>query len=262
MDLPETGPQDITVVGVLPPTPVALVESSFVQRLEEASASATALMIADANSQQIAAALLNDLTKAASGLENARKTVKEPFLNYCRKIDDAAKTVDFRITEIKRTVSAKMRLYQDRLDAEAREAERKRAAELARLEEQRRREEADRLKAEADEAARVAALKKPAIEQLDLPDAPPPPPTAIEQKIAAVQAAPAVVAPKPVGVRWTVTLKFEVRDVLQLPVEYQIPTANMVKIRGLTAGWREGQPKPVLAGVLFYEEKQFQGTGR
>jgi hypothetical protein len=250
----------IVVVGEVPSTPQVLVDDSFVRDLLSAKDLVAELTISTDTHQQLSAKLLNDLTKAGSKLEQARQQLKAPFIEYGRKIDAAAATVAQQIAQVKSDLGGKMRAYQHQQEELAREAERKRVAELKRLEDQRRAEEAERQRLADEEAARIrAAAPKIKAVEFDLPSEEP---TPTEQKIAQVQAAPAIVAPKPQGVRYDVTLKFEVHDVRDLPAEYVLPTPNMPKIRGLTAGWKEGQPLPVVPGVRFYEDRQFRGTGR
>lgn len=258
IDPPE--PTSIIVSGDMPATPMVLVDTPFVRELMDAEQLVAGLQITNSTHQALSGKLLNDLTKAGTKLEQARKAIKEPFLEYGRKIDATAATVQRQIDAVKQQLSGKMRVFQIEQDRLAREAEEKRQAELRRLEQQRQAEERERQRLADEEAARIRAAA-PKVQELDL-DLPAPAPTAVEQQIAAVHAAPALVAPKPAGARWNVSLKFEVQDVTKLPTEFVIPTANLPKIRGLTAGWREGQPIPVLPGVRFYEDRQFQGTGR
>ena len=133
-------------------------------------------------------------------------------------------------------------------------------AEIRRLEDQKRKEEAERKRLADEEAERIRAAA-PKVEAMEL-DLPPEAPTPIEEKIAVAQAAPAIVAPKPQGARWKVSLKYSILKISDLPAEYQVISPNEPKIRGLTAGWTEGMPIPTLPGVRFYEDRQFQGTGR
>jgi hypothetical protein len=257
---PPDEPAEIVVVGDVPSSPQVLVNNAFVRELTSAEELVDGLEILSENNLQLSANLFNNLTKAASKLEDARTTLKAPFIDYGRKIDAAAAAVAQRIAAVKSALNVKMRDFREKQAAIAREAEQKRQEELRRLEQQRLAEERERQRLADEEAARIrAAQPKIAAVELDLP---PDEPTPVEQKIAEVQAAPAIVAPKPQGVRYDITLKFEVEDVSKLPDAYVTKSANLSKIRGLTAGYREGQPLPVVPGVRFFEDRQFRGTGR
>ena len=245
----------------LPAGTLVLVDDSFVAHLNETEEITRTLIVRDDVTQTRAANLLNELTKAATQVEKTRKQLKQPFLDFGRKIDGAADTVVGRISTLKGLLSGKLTKFQMEEEAKARELERERQAEIRRLEEKARRDlEAER-KRLADEAEKIRA-SMPKVQEMDFEMPAAAAPTAVEARIAQMQATPAVVAAKPAGARWIVGLKFTVEDANKLPADYQIVTANLPKLRGLTAGWKEGQPIPSVPGCKFYEDRQFVGTGR
>lgn len=255
----EAPSQEIVVVGNLPPAPLVLVDSNFVAHLGETEGIAKELIVRD-ETQARAAALLNELTKAATQVDNARTKLNEPFLDFQRKINATARTVTARIDNLKAILSGKLTAFRQEEERKARELEQARQKEVRRLEFIRQREESEKRRAAEAEAARIRAAQ-PKVVEMEF-DAPVAPPTQTELQIAAVQAAPVITAGRPSGVRWSVLLRAEVVDIGKLPAEYVIWTANMPKIRGLCAGWREGNPVPVVPGVKFVEDRQVVGTGR
>lgn len=259
MDI-ETPSQEIVVVGTFPPAPLVLVDNAFVQRLGQTEDIAKELIVRDETTQARAAALLNELTKAGTQVDNARAKLNEPFLDFQRKINATARVVQARIDNLKAILGGKLNAFRAEEERRAAEIELARQAEMRRLEAQQFREEQARRRAAEAEAARIRAAQPKIVEmEFDAPSAL----TATEERINAVLAAPVPVATlKPAGVRWSVSLRFEVMDVGKLPPEYVIWTPNMQKIRGLCAGWREGAAMPMVAGIRFYEDRQVVGTGR
>ncbi len=94
-------------------------------------------------------------------------------------------------------------------------------------------------------------------------DMPPPEPSPVEQQIAALKHAPAVVAKAPSGVSFRETLEVESVDVKLLPEPFVIRTANEKGIRAtFCTGWKPGAPMPECAGVKFVVKKIAVSTGR
>ena len=77
----------------LPAGTLVLVDDSFVAHLNETEEITRTLIVRDDVTQTRAANLLNELTKAATQVEKTRKQLKQPFLDFGRKIDGAADTV-------------------------------------------------------------------------------------------------------------------------------------------------------------------------
>jgi hypothetical protein len=258
----------LTVPVEAPALPLILADSSFVEHLDAVEKMVSEIVVTDASSQQLAATVLNGLTKDAKQIEDQRVSLAAPFLAIQRAIMDAAKPVQTRITVIKSTLNQKLLAFQQAEAERARKAEAERQAELARLEKIRQKEEADRLaKEEADrKAAAALAAKLPAEDDnLDIPeDAPAPlPPTKVEQQIAAVRYAPAIAPARAAGIKYVVALKHEVLNAALLPREFQIISADDRKIRAMyCVGYKEGQPLPQVPGVRFVVEKNIAGTGR
>ncbi len=142
---------------------------------------------------------------------------------------------------------------------------------MARLERVRQVEEfAARKKAEelAKQLAEAAAKSKAPTLELDDDDAPPAPvepaqKTETEKQIEAIQHAPVVAAPKPAGVSYRVVLIHKVESVAKLPDIFVIKTANDAAIRSTyCSGFREGEPIPVVPGVVFTVQKTVVSTGK
>ena len=73
----------------------------------------------------------------------------------------------------------------------------------------------------------------------------------------------AVVAPKPQGIHYRTTLKFDVIDVTRLPANLVIVTPNDAEIRRVfTTGWKEGDAIPTVPGIVFTVDKQPVVSGR
>jgi vacuolar-type H+-ATPase subunit I/STV1 len=266
-DLPQEEPvSSAIVVQSLAVQPLVLVDEGFIAHLESVEKQSAQLAVKDDATLQSAATILNEITKAVTQVNKQRLALKAPFKAKMDEIDTVAAQVTDRISKIRSVLDPRMLAYRAEQDRIAQEAEEKRLAEIARL--QRIEREQAEAKRKADEAAAelirkaAEANKAPPPEEMSF-ESPPEEQTPVQKQIEQVKAA--VVAPpasKPVGVRWIVTCKFEVFDELQLPPEYQIVSANEVKIRGLTMGWKEGQKMPYLPGVRFYEDRKVAGTGR
>lgn len=246
-----------------------LAGTNFITSLKSVEAQIASLKITDAHSNQEAATLMQRLTTAGSALESQRKTLKAPFIEMGNKIDAAAKAPAARIATAKQLLSNMQTAFAVEQQRLAREAEEKRQAELAALERQ-------RVKEAEEEAARVAELERQAAEIakqaessgttiLEDEEEPPvaPPPTVVEQKIAQLQAAPAVVVPKAQGVRMKVTLEPVVTDVNALADIFITKSPKIQAIKGAyCVGWAEGQPIPVCPGVKFEVKREVQSTGK
>ncbi len=258
----------LQVPVVAPPLPLILADSAFLSTLANVEQQVATLKIVDAQSSQQAADLLTRLTAAGKKLDATRAELKRPFREIAEKIDAAAREPAARIEQAKttlKTASTAFELEQQRI---ASEAEKKRQAELARLEKIRLAEEAE-AKRKADEIARqlaeANAKQNAPVMEIQFDDVPeePAPKTETEKAIEAVKFAPAPVAAKPTGVRYKVTLKAVVEDVNKLPDCFVTKIANLRGIQStFCAGWKEGQPLPVLAGVRFEIERTTESTGR
>ncbi len=260
----------ITLPAITPNAPLVLADASFLSTLASVEKQATSLVITDAQSAQAAADLQTRLTMAGKRLEAARESLKRPFIEKGREIDAAAREPAARIEKAKSVLKSALTAYDVEQERIAREAEQKRQAELARLEKIRLDEEAEakrkglELVRQLAEAAAKAKTPPPVME-MEFDDAPmePPPKTETEKAIEAVKYAPAVVAQKPSGIRYKVTLKPVVVDVNKLPDMFVTKIANL---RGIIstfcAGWKDGQPLPVLDGVKFEIDRTTESTGR
>jgi hypothetical protein len=258
----------LTVPVVAPALPLVLADSSFVEHLDAVEKMVQEITITDAGSQQMAATVLNGLTKDDKQIEDQRVSLSAPFLAIQRAIKSAADPVRTRIAGIKSTLNQKLLAFQQAEAERARQAEVERQRELARLETIRLQEENLRLQKEAEDrkAAEALVAKLPAEEDnLEIPDDPPAPlpPTKVEQQIAAVRYAPAVSVPRAAGIKYVVRLKHEVLDAKLLPPQFQIISGDDLKIRAMyCSGYKEGQPLPQVPGVRFVVEKNIAGTGR
>lgn len=254
-----------------PPLPLVLADNVFLSALKQVEAQVATFKITDAQSAQAAADLQTRLTNAGSKLEKARVALVAPFLAQQRAINTAAEGPADRITTAKKTLSTIQTNWAVEQQRLARVAEQERQRQLAALEAQRVKEaeeEAARqaeLQRQADEVAAAAAKGGVRIFEFDEEEPAPEvvPPTATEQRIAEIVAAPVVIAPKPVGVRLKVTLNAIVEDVNKLADIFVKKTENMAAIKAAYCqGWREGQPIPVCAGVRFEVSRTTESTGR
>jgi len=260
-----------------------LADASFMTTLKQVEGTVAAIKITDAQSAQQAADLLTRLTKAGSALEKQRQALKAPYLTLMTQIDAAAKGAANRIDSAKRTLSKLQTDFAIEQRRIAEEQERLRQAELRRLEEQRQAEEkaakekADKiaadLKAQQEAAAKVAEAARLAglpvtpvlvIEDWgdDLPAAPIQK-TAIELEIERVKFAPAPVVAKPSGVRIITTLFPFVENVALLPDMFVDRIPKIAAIRStFCAGFKPGDPLPVLSGCRFEIQTSTQSTGK
>lgn len=258
------GHPPLHVAVVLPPAPYALATSGFLAALAQVEADIAGITITDTESAQAVANIQSRLTTAGSTLERQRKALKQPFADAGKAIDDAARGPSGRIETAKNAVKAKLAAYDAAERKKAVEAERARQNELRKLREKAEAEaaEARRKQAAADaEAARLAEAS--AVPVMDLGDDEPVQPTATEAAIAAIEQAPAVVAPRPVGVSMRVILVATVVDVNLLPPQFVEKTAKMAAIRAVhCSGWKEGDALPECAGVKFEVSRTPISTGR
>ncbi len=106
-------------------------------------------------------------------------------------------------------------------------------------------------------------VQEPTVAVMDLGDDEPAQPTATQAALAALESAPAVVAPKPAGVSMRVLLVATVTDINKLPEQYIVKTANMAAIRArFCQGFKDGDPLPVCEGVKFEVSRSPVSTGR
>lgn len=268
----ETVPLHVAIQ--LPPAPHELASTGFLNTLATVEQQIADLKITDAASADLAAGLQVRLTDAGKRLKATRVALTQPFLQAQREIAAAAAGPKGRIDSAKAKLSTALTTYALEQQRIAREAEEKRQEQLRALEAQRANEakaESDRLaelQKKADEAAALAAQGPKVVDMDDEPETTPDPvapaaPTETEQKIAAIQAAPAVVAAKPTGVRLVTKLVATVVDVNLLPEVFVKKEAKMAALNAAyCSGWREGQPLPVCAGVKFEAKSETQSTGR
>jgi hypothetical protein len=271
----------ISVIPVIPPAPHVLGDSKFVATLAEVENQVSALRVADTATAQLAASLQVRLTRAKGTLEATRKTLIQPFLDAQRLINKTAEPVVTRIDAAISRLKASQTAYDDEQQRIAAKLERERRAELDRLEKIRLDEEAAAArkakeiaeaaaKVEADRLAKLTADQKANEAELgfvedEVPELPPEPvqKTETEQKIEALKYAPVVVAAKPVGVAFRVTLRIKSIDVMKLPEVFVERKAKENAIRAaFCVGFREGQPMPVCEGCVFEVDKQPISTGR
>jgi len=258
----------ITLAAITPANPLVLVDAGFISTLVAVEAQVAALKITDAPSAQQAADLQIQLTTAGRKLEEARKTLKQPFIDKGSEIDAAARGPQQRITAAKDAIKKRLTDFEAEQQRIADEAEHARLKELDRLEQLRRKEEAD-AKQKAAELAKLAAEQAaksntPIIE-IDFGDesAEPAIKTETEKKIDAIRYAPAPVVAKPTGVRFKTILVATIEDVSKLPDMFVIKTANLAAIKlTFCSGYREGMPIPVLQGVKFEAKREVDSTGR
>ena len=263
---------EVLDVEVTPlPSPLRLAQPAFLSSLKECETQIAALKITDATSAQLAATLQARLTTAGKMLEDTRARLKAPVLAQGKAIDEAARAPAARIAAAKQSLSAAQIAYAEEQQRIARKLEADRQAELARLERVRQIEEfAAKKKADelAKQLAEAAAKSKAPTLEIDEDDAPPavvepPPKTETEKQIEAIQHTPVVAAPKPAGVSYRVVLIHKVESVAKLPEPFVIRSANDAALRATyCAGWREGEPLPVVPGVVFTVQKTVVSTGR
>ena len=260
----ETDPIEALRVPItLPPAPYELAGSKFLASLAYCENQIAALDIRTPDDAQAAADMLTRLTKAGRMLEEARTTLKAPFIAAGRAIDDAAKEPAKRIEEAKSSLKAHTMRWQVEQDRKAEATEALRQQEIARLE-----------KIAAEEAKRKAAEEAAAAELARKQDAPPeddlPPmddmPETVAPAAQAVLVAKAAATPeatKPTGLKFTVTLRAEIANIMSLPEAFVIRTPDMHKIRTTYCrDWREGDDLPECAGVKFVIDRQVVSTGR
>lgn len=275
--------QTLTISAITPATPLVLCDAGFLNTLAQVELAVARINVTDATTAQAASDLLQRLTTAGTKLEKARTDLKAPFIAKGREIDTAASAPNSRIESAKRAIKHKVAQFDLEQQRLAREAEEARLAELRRLEairveeERQAREKAEALARQA-EAARLAAeaaiaAGKPAVVDMDFDDGPPapanatieygPPKTATELAIEKVRFAPAAPAAKPAGVAFRTTLVIESIDVSKLPDVFVTKQANERAIRAtFCQGYRDGDPVPECAGVVFRVSREVASTGR
>lgn len=266
--------QTITLPAITPATPLILCSSGFLHTLATVERDVANIAVGDAQAAQLASTLLQRLTKAGTELEKARAELKAPFIAKGREIDDAAKAPALRIEAAKTVIKGKVTQWQLEEQRKARVAEEARQAELRRLEALRLAEEraaaekaAALARQAAENAARLREAAAPTID-VDFDDGPaephePPPKTETELAIEAVRFAPAAVAVKPSGLAFKCSLRIASVDVHKLPDVFVVKTANQMAIRStFCTGWREGQPLPECAGVVFEIDRTPVSTGK
>lgn len=219
--------QTITVTPTLPPGPMVLCDAKFLHALAQVEREIAHLAITDAATAQTAANLLNRLTNAGTALEKARATVKAPILAAGRAIDDAARAPQGRIDKAKRDLNQALVNYR---------AEQQRAAEAA-----------ERARKEA-EARAAEQAKRVTVPILDLDDC--------------EEVAPPVAPAQPAGVAFRAYLRIASIDVTKLPEKFIIRTADEKALRSaFVQGWKDGDPLPECAGVVFTVDRMAVSRG-
>lgn len=282
-----TTSQPITLEIVPPIAPVAVVaDAKFVNHLTKVERQVEALVIENPQDQQYAANLLQHLTTAGGLLNETRLLAGEPYRRWQEKINDLAKPVATRITTAKAKLSAMLTAYNAAEKKKTEDLEAARQAEIKRQEaiveaerkekERLDKEAADKALADAETARQAAAAvakskAAPVVEWEDEPaPAPEPPPAPVPAPKSAAQVAletarhaPAIIAPKAVGVRETVRLTYTVEDAKLLPDPFVIRMVNDKAVRDVhCTGWKEGEPLPVVPGLKFKVERSTASTGR
>ncbi len=257
--------QTVTLQPILPAEPIVLCNASFLHTLSVVERDVAHLAITDAQSAQSAATLLQRLTTAGTVLENARIELKQPFIAKGREIDAAAKGPADRIEAAKRVVKNSQVAWAEEQARIARKAEAERQAELARLEAIRVAEERaaqEKAAALAKLAAQSRAKTKMAIEVADFDDEPPQK-TETEKAIDRVKYAPAVVAAKPAGIVYKVTLVIDHVDPAKLVDVFVERVPKLAALRAtFCTGWREGDAIPEVPGVAFRVQRDVASSGR
>lgn len=255
--------QTITLEPITPPAPLVLCNSGFLTTLAQVERDVASLAVSTPEQAQIAANLLTRLTDAGRKLESARAELKAPFLAKGREIDEAARAPAARIEKAKAIIKTRVSSYEVEQQRVAREAEEARNLELRRLEE-RRIEEVRLAREKTAELARLARETEILAMDLDIEESVlTPPKTEIEKQIDAVRFAAPIIAPRPSGIAFKVTLRIAEVDVAKLPEPFVIREADMVKLRAVyCVGWRDGQPIPEVPGVRFSIDRQPVATGR
>lgn len=174
--------------------------------------------VAGASSQQAATDMLTRLTKVLTGIEQDRKRVKEPFLNFGRKLDGDVSGFIQPLEKEKSRIKGLIAAFAEenlRKEREAREAQERALAKAA----------AERREAElAAQIATTKAEQEKAQEQIAKADA---------KAVEAVMA-PVVAAPKAEGLKIKQSWKVEVVDGWALgrafPELVDPPKARMSKV--------------------------------
>lgn len=259
---------------ILPPAPYTLATAGFLATLATVEIEIAEATITDAASAQTVANIQSRLTAAGQALEKQRKALKDPFRLAGEAIDAAARAPADRIEKAKQAVKSKLSAYDTAERAKAAEAERVRQLEINRLAKIRQAEidaemaklrGAERIQREAAEAALKNAPA--AVAGLDLDDEYPEPvaipKTEAQKALETAQHAPVVVAPKPAGVTFRVTLVPVVKDVNLLPEAFVTKEPKMrALISTFCSGWSEGRALPVVAGVEFQVKREPVSSGR
>jgi len=267
-----------------------LLDGGWLAALDRIEERVLALKIVDGASAQMASDLQRRVTTAGQDLKKARAAAKEPHLAATRAIDAALAAPEERIEKAKAALGQAQVGWIEAERLRVRREQEAREAEIRRLREQAEREERER-KAAAEKAAREAEAARIAKEKADAAEAeeqrkrlaagqsvpltleedepepemeePPPPAPKSEAQVALEAAlhAPAPVAAKPQGVAMRATLKIASVDVAKLPEPFVTRTANMAGLRATFCnGYKDGDPLPVCAGVVFEVERSAAST--
>jgi hypothetical protein len=294
-------PITLEIVQDLPAMPLLVVAADTIARVETLASSVRTLIVTSPEQANNCGAIMREASELAKAIEAKRVECKAPVIELERKIDAAARKPLDMLAQVWATASDRLRQWEAAEAARRAEEERKRQAELARIEAERRRIEAERIRLEqvaeqerrrkereaAEEAERQRkAAEAPAKEEDPFDVAPAPIPVtkselddfgdfsglAARQNAAKAEelarreaelSAPVVVAPKPAGITYRTTLKFEITNLAALPAEFVTRTANEAAIRGrYCVGFNERQPLPTVPGVRFYVKKDHINLGR
>ncbi len=278
MTHPQKKFEQIVVVGEMPVTPLVVISGDVMLRAANLAVHAE-MDVNNAQSAEVASRALHDTLDLQKAIEAERVRLKNPFLAFGKKIDDAARGPMSELTSVITTLRHKLAAWQAEEERRAREAEKLRQAELRRLQLEQERiererlaqEEKARLAAEAARAVPVAAdddlagvdevaADNDAAEARARSDAEA---RRIAEQAAALAQTRTLVAPKPAGISYRTTLRHQVLDVRLLPSNLVVVTPNDAAIRACyCTGWKEGQPVPVVAGLTFKIDKQAVDTRR
>lgn len=267
-------------LATLPKATMVVADARFVATVVQVEKQVKTLaVLKTAIEAQSAADLQVRVTDAANEINSTRLALVRPLQDQIDAINNLARPVTARLEAAKASLKTAQTNYaneqarlakqeQARIDAEI-----KRLQAIADAEAVQRQKELDRITAEQAELERkqAEAAKHSKVEIIDddIPEevidepAPTPEKTETERQLEALKYAPAVVAPKPVGVATRKTLTVVVTDVNLLPDMFVDKTARLRAIQStFCSGWVEGKPLPVLAGCTFEVVSTVVSTGR
>jgi hypothetical protein len=230
---------NLEVVADLPTAPLVVVEATLGEEAAKLRALAEDVTVSDSVGANQAAEIIKTSTALLGAIEKARTAVKAPFLDICRKIDDAPKVIVTALSQAKASVQAKLTTYVHEMERQARlkreEEERERRAE-----EERKRKEAEKAAAEGD------------LIDIDVGTAPRAP--------LVIARAPA----PPAGITMRRTLEYEVVEIGKVPEQF-LKSREVHGARIWDAycrSWTDGAALPVVPGLRFSVKSTPVSTGR